>query len=80
MFSGICRLGNSGSVGHNPITSCAEYAKDEEILHALRKLGVDYVHGFGIHRPEPLEHLEMKPSSVKRVVTARGNSLRQRGS
>ncbi len=68
-------------IGHvMGIQTIAEYVENEEILRALRKLGVDYVQGFGIHRPEPLEHLEMKPSSVKKVVTARGRSSRQLGS
>jgi len=68
-------------IGHvMGIQTIAEYVENEEILRALRKLGVDYVQGFGIHRPEPLEHLEMKPRSVKKVVTARGRSSRQLGS
>ena len=67
-------------IGHvMGIQTIAEYVENEEILRALQRLGVDYVQGFGIHKPEPLERLEMKPSSVRKVVTARGRSSRQRG-
>jgi EAL domain-containing protein (putative c-di-GMP-specific phosphodiesterase class I)/PAS domain-containing protein len=34
--------------------SIAEFVEDEETLAALRKMGIDYVQGFGVGRPEPL--------------------------
>ncbi|MCU4676806.1 EAL domain-containing protein [Catenovulum sp. 2E275] len=39
----------------------AEYVEDDEILEALREIGVDYAQGFGIQRPAELA--EFKPVS-----------------
>jgi EAL domain-containing protein (putative c-di-GMP-specific phosphodiesterase class I) len=39
------------------ISTIAEFVESGEIAAALEKLGVDYVQGFGIHRPEPLAAL-----------------------
>jgi diguanylate cyclase (GGDEF)-like protein/PAS domain S-box-containing protein len=35
------------------IRTVAEYVENDRILARLRKLGVDYAQGFGVHRPEP---------------------------
>lgn len=35
----------------------AEFVESEEILDALRDMGVDYAQGFHIGRPRPLDEL-----------------------
>ncbi|MBI5136907.1 MAG: EAL domain-containing protein [Nitrospirae bacterium] len=43
-------------VGHfMGLTTVAEWAEDEEILAALRTLGVDYAQGFAVGRPTPFD-------------------------
>jgi diguanylate cyclase (GGDEF)-like protein len=45
-------------IGHvMGISTIAEFVESEEIAAALQKLGIDYVQGFGIHKPEPLAAL-----------------------
>jgi EAL domain-containing protein (putative c-di-GMP-specific phosphodiesterase class I) len=45
-------------IGHQMgLKTVAEYVESEQILALLREIGVDYVQGSGIHRPEPLETL-----------------------
>jgi diguanylate cyclase (GGDEF)-like protein len=45
-------------IGHQMgLQTVAEYVESEQILALLREIGVDYVQGSGIHRPEPLESL-----------------------
>ncbi|MBI3430746.1 MAG: EAL domain-containing protein [Hydrogenophilales bacterium] len=45
-------------IGHQMgLKTVAEYVESEQILALLRQMGVDYVQGSGIHRPEPLENL-----------------------
>jgi len=39
----------------------AEYVENEEIREALGHLGVDYVQGFGVGRPEPLDTFRFPP-------------------
>ena len=39
------------------ISTIAEFVESKEIAAVLERLGVDYVQGFGIHRPEPLAAL-----------------------
>lgn len=34
----------------------AEFVEDDPTLDVLRRLGVDYAQGYGIHKPEPIEH------------------------
>ncbi len=36
------------------LKTIAEYVENEAIMQRLSELGVDYVQGFGMHRPEPL--------------------------
>lgn len=48
MVEAINRIGKT--VG---IRTVAEFVEDEQILSALRRIGVDYVQGYGVHRPEP---------------------------
>jgi EAL domain-containing protein (putative c-di-GMP-specific phosphodiesterase class I) len=35
----------------------AEFAEDEAIVAVLRKMGVDYMQGYAIAKPHPLEDL-----------------------
>jgi diguanylate cyclase (GGDEF)-like protein len=45
-------------IGHQMgLQTVAEYVESEQILALLRQIGVDYVQGSSIHRPEPLESL-----------------------
>ena len=45
-------------IGHQMgLKTVAEYVESDQILALLRQMGVDYVQGSGIHRPEPLENL-----------------------
>ncbi len=51
-------VGNINDIGHllGKLT-IAEYAEDAATIEALRALGVDFVQGFGISRPVPLDEL-----------------------
>lgn len=49
MVEAIIRIGHVMG-----LKTIAEYVESEAIMHRLAELGVDYVQGFGIHRPEPL--------------------------
>lgn len=43
------------NIGHvMGIQTIAEFVENQEIREALQRIGVDYVQGFGIHRPESL--------------------------
>ncbi len=45
-------------IGHQMgLITVAEYVESDQALALLRQIGVDYVQGNGIHRPEPLETL-----------------------
>jgi diguanylate cyclase (GGDEF)-like protein len=49
-------------IGHQMgLKTVAEYVESEQTLALLREIGVDYVQGNGVHRPEPLESLCRKP-------------------
>lgn len=39
------------------ISVIAECVEDEEVLAQVKKLGVGYVRGFGVRKPEPIERL-----------------------
>jgi diguanylate cyclase (GGDEF)-like protein/PAS domain S-box-containing protein len=49
MVEAIARIGHVMG-----LKTIAEYVESEAIMHRLADLGVDFVQGFGIHRPEPL--------------------------
>ena len=49
----------------------AEYVESEALRTALRDLGVDYVQGYGIGRPEPLDALSF-PSRELPLVSHGG--------
>ncbi len=45
-------------IGHQMgLKTVAEYVESDQTLAILRQIGVDYVQGNGVHRPEPLESL-----------------------
>ena len=47
-------------VGHAMgLKTVAEYVENDEILAALKSLGVDAFQGYGIARPAPLDQLEI---------------------
>jgi diguanylate cyclase (GGDEF)-like protein len=47
------------------ISTIAEFVESAEVAAALEMLGIDYVQGFGIHRPEPLAGLlAVRPAPV----------------
>jgi len=47
------------SIGHQMgLLTIAEFVESEEILAELREIGVDYVQGYYIDQPHPLEQLE----------------------
>jgi EAL domain-containing protein (putative c-di-GMP-specific phosphodiesterase class I) len=39
------------------LKTVAEYVESDQVLALLRQIGVDYVQGSWLHRPEPLETL-----------------------
>ena len=49
------------------LKTIAEYVKDEEILSLLKVIGVDYVQGFYIHKPDRIEHSVHRESIKKKV-------------
>ncbi|MBI5460717.1 MAG: EAL domain-containing protein [Gammaproteobacteria bacterium] len=51
-------VGNINDIGHLlGKHTIAEYAEDEATLAVLQELGVDYAQGYGISKPQPLEHI-----------------------
>jgi diguanylate cyclase (GGDEF)-like protein len=60
-------------IGHvMGISTIAEFVESEEIAAELEKLGIDYIQGFGIHKPEPLAALLAVRRSSKFAVRASG--------
>jgi EAL domain-containing protein (putative c-di-GMP-specific phosphodiesterase class I) len=48
-------VGSIHQIGHvMGLKTIAEAVEDEPTLAALRALGVDYVQGYHVHRPQPL--------------------------
>ncbi|MBI5040969.1 MAG: EAL domain-containing protein [Gammaproteobacteria bacterium] len=39
------------------VQTIAEFVENDAIAESLKKLGVDYAQGYGIHKPEPLDNL-----------------------
>jgi diguanylate cyclase (GGDEF)-like protein/PAS domain S-box-containing protein len=46
----------------------AEFVESNEILDALREIGVDYAQGYAIHRPSPFENMYPPMADVRREV------------
>ncbi len=60
-------------IGHvMGISTIAEFVESEEIAAELEKLGIDYVQGFGIHKPEPLGALLAVRRPPKSAARASG--------
>jgi diguanylate cyclase (GGDEF)-like protein len=47
------------------VSTIAEFVENGEIAAELQKLGIDYVQGFGVHKPEPLSRLLSRMPSPK---------------
>ena len=50
----------------------AEYVENDDVRRALRDIGVDYVQGYGVGRPEPLETLAFAPLALPPAAGASG--------
>jgi len=45
-------------IGHTMgMETIAEFVENKGIREMLRELGVDYVQGYGIHKPQPFEEI-----------------------
>ncbi len=43
------------NIGHvMQLKTIAEFVENSEIQKALTKIGVDYLQGYGLHKPEPV--------------------------
>jgi len=52
-------------IGHvMGIRTIAEFVENNDILQKLKEIGVDYAQGYGIHKPEPLQHTLSAPAAV----------------
>ena len=57
-------------IGHvMNIQTVAEFAENEEIINALKDLGVDFAQGYGIEIPRPLEELSNITPSKKNLAS-----------
>lgn len=59
MIEAICRV---GKIMH--LQTVAERVESEADLSVLREIGIDYVQGYAVHRPEPLSALERVAGSA----------------
>lgn len=50
------------------VQTVAEFAENDWTMLALRRLGIDYAQGYGVHRPEPLENLNFEPNRQRPLV------------
>jgi len=60
MVEMICRIGKV--MGKQTI---AEFVENDDVLNALREIGVDYAQGFAVGRPEPFEVGAPKATSLR---------------
>lgn len=50
-------------IGHvMGVQTIAEFVENEEVIDALTAMGIDYIQGFGVHKPEPLVQLQNERS------------------
>ena len=55
------------NIGHVlGIRTIAEFVENPALLEKLRAIGVDYVQGYGIARPGPLEDMVCEPPEASR--------------
>jgi EAL domain-containing protein (putative c-di-GMP-specific phosphodiesterase class I) len=47
----------------------AEFVENDEIKNILAEMGVDYVQGYGIAKPQPLDELTMDILNTKKIVS-----------
>ncbi|HSQ52417.1 MAG TPA: EAL domain-containing protein, partial [Nitrospiraceae bacterium] len=52
----VASINNIGHVMR--IKTIAEGVEDDAALNALREIGIDYVQGYHLHRPEPIAGLD----------------------
>ena len=46
------------SIGHEMgLKTIAEYVENKEIASVLTDIGIDYLQGYGVHKPEPLDNI-----------------------
>ncbi|MGB5454005.1 MAG: EAL domain-containing protein [Sedimenticolaceae bacterium] len=58
-------------IGHvMGMATIAEFVENDDILDALAAMGVDYVQGYGIGRPVPIDDLIDRPSASPLVLSA----------
>lgn len=60
------------------VQTVAEYVEDDHVEETMRDIGVTYLQGYGVHRPEPLDQLQRRssacgthPSRTRRPVFTR---------
>jgi len=42
------------------VQTIAEFVENESVIATLTEVGIDYVQGFGVHKPEPLLQLRKR--------------------
>jgi len=65
MVDAICQIGRTMG-----LTTIAEFVGDQETVEILRKIKVDYVQGFGIGRPSPLDEVIEQLNAESEVASA----------
>lgn len=67
----LAMVNSMNEIGHAlGMKTVAEYVESEEILEKLRTIGVDYVQGYALHKPIPLDQLvlDADPPEVAKVL------------
>jgi diguanylate cyclase (GGDEF)-like protein len=66
--SDLAMVKSMNEIGHAlGMKTIAEYVESEEIMDKLRTIGVDYVQGYALHKPIPLDQLVLGEPASKRV-------------
>ncbi len=59
-------------IGHvMGISTIAEFVENDAIIAELKTIGIDYVQGYGVHKPELLEALLSGKSVARTAVLSR---------
>lgn len=57
----VTMVSSINHIGHSMgLKTIAEFVENDEVLNILRAMGVDYVQGYGIARPVPLEDIDIQ--------------------
>jgi diguanylate cyclase (GGDEF)-like protein/PAS domain S-box-containing protein len=59
------------------IKTIAEFVENDEILHKLQSIGIDYVQGYGIAKPMSLDGLAPKPTRPKGIAQSQQDNARK---